>query len=231
MFNHWLIGQSWLFWVLLLLIGFLVLWIIIGRGEYEFIGFSPMAETKEIKPLARWNIPFNQELQEVKGIYGDFSDFKEENFHNSESEESEEDLIATPKNIAQETPKLESPKKKTKYESQGEAACRKFLEKHFGKPFPNIRPSFLKNPETNCLLELDCYNEELAVAVEYNGKHHYEYPNYTNQSYEDFIQQIRRDMAKRELCDLNGVYLITVPYNVPIKNIPTFIQERLPISP
>src|SRR5690348_6310742 len=82
--------------------------------------------------------------------------------------------------------------------SKGEKECRRVLEEIYGKSFTKVRPKWLKNPETGRNLELDCYNEELKIAVEYNGEQHYKWPNFTKQSQEDFIQQVRRDKYKKE---------------------------------
>lgn len=108
-------------------------------------------------------------------------------------------------------------------ESKGERICRATLENIYGVPFPNIRPDFLINPETGARLELDCYNKDLGIAVEYNGEQHYKFPNRFSKTKKDFINQVRRDMLKAELCDRNKIYLITVPYNVPHDMIPGYI--------
>jgi hypothetical protein len=76
----------------------------------------------------------------------------------------------------------------------------------------NIRPTFLRNPETGKCLELDCYDPEYKIAVEYNGIQHYEFPSAFHQTEEQFTNQIYRDRLKKKLCDENGVYLIPVPY-------------------
>lgn len=76
----------------------------------------------------------------------------------------------------------------------------------------NIRPNFLRNPVTGKNLELDCYNEEYSIAVEYNGIQHYKYPSAFHKSEEEFYNQLKRDKLKKKLCDENGVYLIPVPY-------------------
>lgn len=110
--------------------------------------------------------------------------------------------------------------------SKGEQKCRETLERLFGKQFPTKRPSFLRNPETGRNLELDCYNEDLELAVEYNGKQHYEYPNSFHKSKHEFIKQVRRDRYKMKMCDKNGVFLIVVPYYV--KNIESYIIEKIP---
>lgn len=116
------------------------------------------------------------------------------------------------------------------FRSKGESVCCRFMERKYGKPFISVRPNFLKNPETGANMEIDCYNDELKLGIEYNGSQHYVWPNYTNQTYEDFIKQIRRDRLKVELCDANDVYLITVPYNVPHNMIDKYIEYHLPES-
>lgn len=112
--------------------------------------------------------------------------------------------------------------------SRGEKICCKTLESIYGVPFETVRPDFLKNPETGKNLEIDCYNADLKIGGEYNGIQHYVWPNYTNQSKADFISQIRRDQLKLELCKREGVYLITVPYNIAHKDIPKYIVDQLP---
>lgn len=114
------------------------------------------------------------------------------------------------------------------FDSRPEALCCKILEELYSKPFSKIRPNFLKNPETGCNLELDCYNDELKIAVEYSGYQHYIYPNRYHKTYDDFIKQVRRDQFKIEMCDQNGIYLITVPYWVPEFKLKDFIIEHLP---
>lgn len=112
--------------------------------------------------------------------------------------------------------------------SKGERICRQFVEKHYGKPFPNCRPDFLRNPETGQNLELDCYNQELGFAIEYSGQQHYVYPNGLHKNREEFIKQLRRDRFKVRCCEKNGVYLIRVPYTVRYSDIPDYIRKRLP---
>ena len=116
--------------------------------------------------------------------------------------------------------------------SKGEAICCQVMEELTGKRFTTVRPPFLKNPETNRNLEIDCYNDELKIGVEYNGIQHYVYPNFTGQSYEQFINQVRRDEYKIRACDEHGVYLITVPYTVPHDQIRDYLIDRLrPLGP
>jgi hypothetical protein len=114
-------------------------------------------------------------------------------------------------------------------ESKGEIECRRVIEKIFNKPFPKARPNFLNNPVTGGYhnLELDCYNDELGIAVEYNGRQHYEYVPYFHNNKEAFYNQKYRDDMKRRICKDNNIILIEVPYDVKFQNIEKFILNQL----
>jgi hypothetical protein len=119
-----------------------------------------------------------------------------------------------------------------KPDSRGETECRRVLENFFNKPFPKERPNFLRNPITSSFteannLELDCYNEELGLAVEYNGIQHYKFTAHFHKSKDAFHNQKYRDYVKRDLCQKNGVILIEVPYNVNVENIEKFLTDKL----
>lgn len=115
-----------------------------------------------------------------------------------------------------------------KKRSKGEQKCKEVVEEIYGKPFYTIRPDFLKNPETKRNLEIDLYNDSVKIGVEYNGSAHYFWPNYTGQTKEEFIKQVRKDMYKVDMCDKNGIYLISVPYDVPMDKIKEYITYYLP---
>ena len=113
--------------------------------------------------------------------------------------------------------------------SKGEEHCRQILEKIFNVPFkPTRNLVWLKNPETKRHLELDCYNADLGIALEYSGRQHYQYTPAFQKSINDFIQQIRRDDLKRRLCIDNNVWLIVVPFSVPESKREEWISKRLP---
>jgi len=120
--------------------------------------------------------------------------------------------VATPATFI-EYRRLKTPKPyHNKYVSKPERECCEVMKELTGLQFYSTRPDFLKNPTTGRNLELDCYNHELRLAVEYNGIQHYRYPNKFHKSKEQFEKQLIRDDMKRLLCDRNGIYLITVPY-------------------
>lgn len=87
-----------------------------------------------------------------------------------------------------------------------EEKCKYILEELTGKPFVKTR-KVLPNH-----LELDMYNEELKVALEYQGAQHYEYSSFFYQTREDFQKRLEVDEFKRRTCKEMGIYLIEVPY-------------------
>ena len=91
------------------------------------------------------------------------------------------------------------------------------LEDKLKVPFTKASPSWLLNRCTGNKMELDMYNRELMVAVEYNGLQHYEYPNDYHLDLRAFIDQVNRDALKVRLCKQNGVKLISIKSSSSIK--------------
>ncbi len=112
--------------------------------------------------------------------------------------------------------------------SKGEEECRRAIEKLTGKAFPQSRPSFLYSAiNGGHNLELDCYCPELKLAIEYNGRQHYEFNPYFHKNKEAFLNTRYRDDMKERLCRENGVRLIVVPYTVKITKIYDYIKDKL----
>lgn len=120
-------------------------------------------------------------------------------------------------------------KKSSSGGSKGESICRQFLENYFDKPFPNCRPDFLRNPVTGGKhnLELDCFNKELKLAVEYHGAQHYKFIPFFHKSKEAFYNQKYRDELTKRGCKDHGVVLIEVPYTVAHDKIPSYLRSQL----
>lgn len=118
---------------------------------------------------------------------------------------------------------------KKQSDSKGEIECRNVLEDIFRRPFKKYRPDFLNNPVTggSFNMELDCYNPELKLAVEYSGKQHYEYVPYFHKNKEAFLNQKYRDELKRRMCKDNMITLIEVPYTVKIEDIRGYLKNKL----
>ena len=81
------------------------------------------------------------------------------------------------------------------------------LKKEFPKyKFKKTRPSFLKY-KNGYNLELDFYCKELGIAFEINGSQHYKYNKFFHKNIKDFINQVRRDNFKQEMCDQENIKL------------------------
>ncbi|CAH6419987.1 Hypothetical protein HVR_LOCUS1044 [uncultured virus] len=113
--------------------------------------------------------------------------------------------------------------------SKGERLCMNALGEIFpGKSFIKIRHPKIINPLTKRPLELDLYNEELELAVEYNGKQHYDHIPYFHQSEQDLKSQQERDSFKVISCKEHDITLIVVPYKCDTKNkVSNFIKQSL----
>lgn len=119
--------------------------------------------------------------------------------------------------------------------SKGEEMCKSFIEFYFQKPFHKTRPEFLRNPVTGENLELDLYNAELRLAIEYNGSQHYHYNSFMHKNSRDkFQNQQYRDLIKNDLCKKADITLVIVPYTIPHNQIGSFLFsefKRLGFSP
>lgn len=128
-----------------------------------------------------------------------------------------EDLIES--NNPNETNK--NIKKENKFISKGEQICFDVLKEEFpGYEFVKTRPKWLINPETKKRLELDMYNNKLKLAIEFNGKQHYNVSKlYHKKGEKSLSKQVRRDIQKRKICDSLGIHLITIHYKSDIKDV------------
>ena len=210
--------------IMCVLLIFIFLWFFFGGGEYSFIGLKPLdpnniMDYQSLDEEVRYNKKPEPKVEEIKEVEDD-----------DQLSMMENDICV---NITPQIPECFTGKNivhepSNKFLSKGEKICRDTMEKIYGVPFNNSRPSWLKNHLTGRNMELDCYNEKLKLAVEYDGENHYKWPNYLNQSYEDFKKQARRDKLKVEICQQKGVHLIVVPYTVSFELIPTYIMYHLP---
>ena len=125
-----------------------------------------------------------------------------------------------PAEIFKRTPKVQK-------KSKGERECKRVLEHLFGMEFPTIRPSFLRNSITGRNLELDCSNDYLKLAVEYQGEQHTQYNSFMHRNKEAFWNQQYRDDMTRRLCKENGWTLIEVPHTLEINEIEQYLRDEL----
>jgi len=105
--------------------------------------------------------------------------------------------------------------------NMGEAKCKFILETIFNKKFIKTR-KIIDNG-----LELDMYNEELNLALEYNGIMHYKEDKKFFHKYGGFEEQQQRDQYKLQFCLDNNINLIIVPYTVKGSELVKFIVIKL----
>jgi hypothetical protein len=96
------------------------------------------------------------------------------------------------------------------------------------KKFEKIRPKWLLNSKGN-LMEIDMYNDELKLGIEYNGIQHYKFVPMFHKNIEDFNKRLSDDKLKIKLCQENNIKLISVPYNCNIKSYVISELEKLKI--
>lgn len=113
--------------------------------------------------------------------------------------------------------------------SIGERLCRLYFEHLFRKPFPKVRPSWLKSGKTRGVLELDGYCEELKLAFEHQGEQHYKYGSMFARDRKSYEKRVQLDELKRRLCKKNDITLIEVPEvpsMLPLENLLNFLLRE-----
>lgn len=118
-------------------------------------------------------------------------------------------------------------KKRKTIPKKHETRCRVIMENIFKVPFVSVRPDFLKYPKTGKNLELDVFNQDLMLALEYDGIHHRKYTEFFHKSEQDFIEQQERDKYKEEKCRELGITLIRVPDTVKYEELEKYIKNEL----
>lgn len=107
-----------------------------------------------------------------------------------------------------------------------ERRCREIIEGIYQRPFPSVRPNFLKR-SNGFNMELDCYNADLKLALEYQGIQHYKYWPRFHRTMAEFDAQLQRDREKREICRRLGITLVEVPYTVKFDKLEPYIKTQL----
>lgn len=113
-------------------------------------------------------------------------------------------------------------------DKKGETMCRTILESVFQVNFPTIRDRRLAfSPVTKKALEIDCYNDELRLGLEFNGYQHYDYPNIYHKTREDFEIGQWNDACKMKMLQKAGVVLIVVDGRGNYKSIAESLYKLL----
>lgn len=123
------------------------------------------------------------------------------------------------------------PHNRGRFKWKVQTICKFTIESLTGREFFTIRPSWLMNPQTKRNMELDCFNEEMALALEYNGRQHYKHTSRFHSEEPSGMKklelQVYRDELKKSLCDKMGISLIIVPYTISKYNMCSYIMGKL----
>jgi bacterioferritin-associated ferredoxin len=92
--------------------------------------------------------------------------------------------------------------------SYAEMLCRAMAETLFGATFRCIRIKDMRSVKGRPL-ELDIFNEELRLAIEHNGAHHYEAQHNWGGD-KALVLQRKNDKRRRVYCRKNGILLIEI---------------------
>ena len=107
----------------------------------------------------------------------------------------------------------------------GEFISKCSIEHLLKKSFKKIRPNWLKYNGSN--LEIDIYNEEENLGIEYNGIMHYKMMPFFHKTIEDFEKRQEYDRVKYGKCLIHNTKLIVIPYTVKFENICQYIYNKL----
>lgn len=107
-----------------------------------------------------------------------------------------------------------------------ERLTRYYFEEITGEKFPKRKPEWLLNSRGN-RMELDGFNEKLALAFEHQGQQHYQEVKHFNRREETLPRRLEDDEQKRRLCAEYGISLIEVPYFVSVEDLPDWIRKNL----
>lgn len=125
-------------------------------------------------------------------------------------------------------PELLKPFSPGKNLSAGQKACADAYREIFGKEPYSYRPYFLTSPETGRPLELDIFDPELGIAIEYNGIQHYVEGRYADKI--KLQKQRRHDVFKRQMCKKMCIKFIVVSYKIDDDDIYKYLLEQLELK-
>jgi hypothetical protein len=106
--------------------------------------------------------------------------------------------------------------------SKSEAGVIAEAESLLGVKFPTVYPCWLMWKSRT--LELDGYNENTAIAIEFSGPLHTKWDR--NETYLEYYERIVRDIVKIRLCRKNKVDLIVVDASLPREHWRHYLLSR-----
>jgi len=215
-------NQDWKVMIFLLFLFLFLIWYFFASSEPEEIMGISLSQRSAIKKL---HAPLSCSTIKVRGLNASTM-YNSRKSHQPLSTKRLNSSKVDRFTVSYDNPLPIPPEYKNSRVSQGEQRCKDVLAKLFGRQFITVRPDFLKNPQTNRNLELDCYNHELKLAVEYNGSYHYKASAGDSPDKLKYRQYL--DNLKKDLCDKNGIDLVVVPYTVKLDDIEAYIISQLP---
>jgi len=105
----------------------------------------------------------------------------------------------------------------------GETLLKIIIEEAVGYNFVKTKPEWLVNPKTNRKLEIDLYNEELNLAIEYQGQQHYKDIIGRGECWKSINY---RDNIKKQIINEKNIKFIEIPEFIKILK-EKFIQEYI----
>ncbi len=117
---------------------------------------------------------------------------------------------------------------------KNEEKCREIFQGIFQRPFPKIRPDWLKSPATKKNLEIDGFCPDIETPIgkglgfEYNGRQHSKYtPYFHRKGPQEFHYQLAKDDWKNAKCKELGIVLINIPHDISPRDLERHIKYKL----
>jgi hypothetical protein len=229
---------AWLWWAIIILIILLFVILLLATWSNQD---TWLPKAQEIMQRLRAETQRGRPPPRERGVFWDEENLRRERQSSAYSTDDEDDLPEA--SIEELDSDSDSPNRdsidiysgpvSTQPSNVPEKIIISHLSRIFGVKFVSMTPLFLKNPETGRLLELDAYypkplpyNHDIRLAAEYQGEQHSERFHVFNRDSNAWVQQLRRDQFKREMCAKVGVLLIEVP-KMPYNDIESYLDQRL----
>lgn len=104
-----------------------------------------------------------------------------------------------------------SPLERNRYKNEN--ICWKIIQKYnsnFKKGIRIKNVMFQDNSQHDLIP--DFYSEKDRIIIEYDGKQHYEYIEFLQKSYNNFVYQVNRDKILENYCRENSIRLLRIPW-------------------
>lgn len=96
----------------------------------------------------------------------------------------------------------------------------------------NVRPEWFTLGVGEGRMEIDFWFRRRRVAIEFQGRQHYEYEPEMHENRREFMEQQRRDNIKAGLCLRHGIHYIEIPaHELSIDYVREKVQGVLPLRP